>query len=129
MYIWFALICEDYCVSFMSLLWLLYFPPRYLILTKRVICPCEFLGNGKFKISSTNRGRWKYTYLAFNMDLISVNFLVTYPLHFFLEVATLSYVLTVGGWKTLKVPTISIKWGILSFTMQNENVIVTAKKT
>lgn len=85
--------------------------------------------DSKFKIASTNRSRWEHIYLAFNMDSISVNFLLTYPLHFFLQVATLSYVLTVGGWKTLKVPTISVKWGILSSTVQNESITVTAKKT
>lgn len=83
----------------------------------------------KLKILSTNRDRWKYTYLMFNMVSVSVNFMLTYSLHLFLQVATSSYVLTVRGWKTRKVPTISIKWGILSSTVQNESIIFTAEKT
>lgn len=82
-----------------------------------------------FQILSTNSGRWKGSYLVCNMDSVPVSFLLTYPLHFFLQVVTLSYISTGGGWKTLKVPTVSIKRGILSSALQNGNRIFTAKKT
>ena len=84
----------------------------------------------KFKILSTEKEKhMKDTSLTFTVNSISVNFLLTYPLHFFRQVATLSHISTRGGWKNLEVPTISMKWGTLSSAVQNEKIILAAEKT